>query len=126
MARSGVFAEPLHLETCVVDEVKRGRPPKGADLKPIAPFHSDSGMASPNVFDRITREPIGPERLKTYVEVLCRYHLSSEDKFDNGRFLDRGRRKRRRVVASGIVLIGKEANRVVSSRFDPYTAHQIQ
>lgn len=43
------------------------------------------------------------------------YHLSPEDKFTNGQFLDRGRTERRHVVATGFAWIGKEANRVGES-----------
>ena len=47
-------------------------------------------------------------------------HLSPEGKFDNGQFLDRGRTEQRHVVATGIVLIGKEANRIGENGvFDP-------
>jgi len=41
--------------------------------------------------------------------------LSSEDKFANGQFLNRGRTERRHVVATGLVWIGKEANRIGDS-----------
>ena len=67
------------------------------------------------MIDRITGQFIPCDRLKTYAEALCQYHLSSEDKFENGQFLDRGRTERRHVVATGIVLIGKEANRIGES-----------
>jgi hypothetical protein len=67
------------------------------------------------VFDRVTGKPVQPEQLKTYAEVLEQYHLSPEDKFENGQFLDRGRTERRHVVATGFVWIGKEANRVAES-----------
>jgi hypothetical protein len=46
---------------------------------------------------------------------LAQYHLSCEDKFENGQFLDGGRTKRRHVVATGFVWIGKEANQVGES-----------
>jgi hypothetical protein len=114
-ARTGVFAEPPELEASVVDDPKRGRPPKAEDLKPIAPYGNDPARTLPNVFDRVSGEPIAPDKLKTYAEALCQYHLSSEDKFQNGYFLDHGRTERRHVVAKGIVLIGKEANRIGES-----------
>ena len=58
---------------------------------------------------------------------LAQYHLSCEDKFDNGRFLDRGRTERRHVIATKIIWIGKEANRVgESGETDPvYSAVEI-
>lgn len=115
MPRSSVFADPPDLETCVVDTPKRGRPPKQHEVKPIAPYDSDPIRALANVFDRETEEPVRPEQLKTYTEALAQYHLSPEDKFANAQFLDRGRTERRHVVATGIVLIGKEANRVGES-----------
>ena len=62
----------------------------------------------------MTGKPIQPEQLKTYAEVLAQYHLSCEDKFENGQFRDRGRTERRHVVATGFVWIGKEANQIGS------------
>jgi hypothetical protein len=85
------------------------------DLAPIALYDSDPRRALRKVFDRATGKPIGPEQLKTYAEVLAQYHLSSEDKFKNGQFLDRGRTIRRHIVATGFAWIGKEANQVGES-----------
>lgn len=111
----GIFADPPDPEDCVVDAPKRGRPPKREELKPISPYDTDPVRALPNVFDRITGEFIPSDRLRTYAEALFQYHLSSEDKFENGQFLDRGRTERRHVVATHFVLIGKEANQVGES-----------
>lgn len=115
MARTGVFEPPSDFEDVVVDVPKRGRPPKKGNCKPIAPYASNPVNALLNVFDSVTGEKICPDKLKTYAEVLAQYHLSCEDKFLNGQFLSRGRTKRRHVVATGIDLIGKEANRVGES-----------
>jgi hypothetical protein len=115
VARTGVFAPPPCLEESVVHEPKRGRPSKAEKPKPIAPYDTDPVRASQHVFDRETGEPIDPSQLKTYAEALCQYHLSSEDKFENAQFLDRGRTQPRHVVATGYVLIGKEANQVGES-----------
>jgi len=112
MPRTGVFAPPPDPEAYVVDGPIRGRPPKSDELKPIAPYDSDPVRALPNVFDRITGEFIPSDRLKTYAEALSQYHLSPETKFANADFFDRGRSQRRHVVVTGIVLIGKEANRI--------------
>jgi hypothetical protein len=99
---------------------RRGRPRSTETLAPIAPYDSNSTRALSKVFDRVTGKPVGPEQLKTYVEVLAQYHLSCEDKFENGQFLDSGRTDRRHVVAAGFVWIGKEANRVGDSgELDP-------
>lgn len=98
-----------------VDGPKRGRPRKSSRLRPIAPYNSDPQKALHSVFDRATGDPIAPEHLKTYDEVLAQYHLSPEAKFANGQYLDRGRTERRHVVATHLVLIGKEANRVGES-----------
>ena len=77
-------------------------------------------MALAAAFDRVTGEPVKPEHLRTYAEMLAQYHISAESKFENGQFLDRGRTGRRHVVATGIVLIGKEANQVrLSGEADP-------
>ena len=67
------------------------------------------------MFDRVTGEWIAPEQLKSYAEMLVKHHLSPENKFANGRVLDRGRTERRHVIATEVVLIGKEANQVGES-----------
>jgi len=112
MPRTGVFA-PFSEE--FVDELRRGPPLKKWQPAPIAPYDSDPQRVLSKVFDRITGRPVHPEQLKTYTEVLAQYHLSSEDKFLNGQFRDRGRTERRHVVATGQVWIGKEANQVGES-----------
>jgi hypothetical protein len=111
MPRTGVFA-PFTAEP--IAEPRRGRP-KEDDLAPIAPYDVDPARALSKVFDHPTGEPVRPEQLKTYAEVLTQYHLSCEDKFENGRFLDRGRTERRHVVATGFIWIGKEANHIGDS-----------
>lgn len=98
-----------------LDELRRGRPPKTETLAPVAPYDSDPARALMKVFDRVTGKPVQPEQLKTYAEVLEQYHLSPEDKFENGQFLDRGRTERRHVVATGLAWIGKETNQVGES-----------
>ncbi|RLW55434.1 MAG: hypothetical protein B6D76_03795 [gamma proteobacterium symbiont of Stewartia floridana] len=114
-ARSGVFEPPPDLKASFIETPKRGRPKKKSNCKPIAPYTSDPAEALPSVFDRVTGEKIEPKQLKTYAEALAQYHLSCEDKFLNGQFLDRGRTERRHVVATGMDLIGKETNRVGES-----------
>ena len=99
----------------LVDPHKRGRPKKVSEPKPIAPFDSDPGKAVANAFDRVTGKPICPSQLKTYAEVLCQYHLSSEDKFEHGAFTEQGETRRRHVQADSFALIGKEANKVGES-----------
>ena len=112
-ARGGLFAPPD--EATVLDEIRPGRPPNPREPKPIAPFDADPDRSLLHVFDRETGEPVIADQLKTYAEALAQYHLSPESKFENGRHWDRGRTERRHVVATGFVLIGKEANRVGES-----------
>lgn len=112
MPRAGVFAPMV---STPLEELRRGRPLNGEPLAPIAPYDSNPERALSKVFDRVTGRPIRPEQLKTYAEVLAQYHLSSEDKFANGAFLNRGRTERRHVVATGFDWIGKEANQVGDS-----------
>jgi hypothetical protein len=112
MPRKGLF-RPFTAET--VDGAKSGRPPGTDEISPIAPYDTDPTRAVGKVFDRNTGRAVEPEELKTYAEVLAQYHLSCEDKFENGQFLDRGRTERRHVVAIGSVWIGKEANQVGES-----------
>ncbi len=107
----------------VVDRVKPGRPRKCDEPKPIAPYDSNPISAVLKVFDRSTGKSVKPEQLKTYAEALAQYHLSSEDKFENGQFRDCGRTERRYIVATGFVWIGKEANMVgESGESDPIVA----
>jgi hypothetical protein len=94
---------------------KPGRPPGSDELAPIAPYDGDPTRALGKAFDRITGRAVDPEELKTYAEALQQYHLSPEDKFENGQFLVRGRTERRHVVATGFAWIGKEANRAGES-----------
>lgn len=123
MPRKGIYSPFSETE---LDKARRGRPPNTEDLAPIAPYDSDPTRALSKVFDRVTGRPISRDQLKRYSEVLAQYHLSSEDKFENGQFLDRGRTERRHVVATGFVWIGKEANRVGDSgESDPVMATPI-
>jgi hypothetical protein len=39
----------------------------------------------------MTGQAVQPDQLKICAESLAQYHLSPEDKFDGGRFIDRGR-----------------------------------
>ncbi len=124
MAKKGLLAEPSEAE--LVDPSKRGRPAKAADPKPIAPFETDPARAVAQAFDRVTGDPIDPRQLKTYAEALFNYHLSSEDKFENGEFLDRGKTARRHIRAESVRLIGKEANKVgESGEADPLECNAV-
>ncbi len=110
IALTGPMAEMAAPE--VADPSKRGRPCKTKRPKPIAPFERDGARAGAMAFDRVSGEPVEPHELKTYAEALALFHLSPEDKFGNGGPWDVGRTHRRHVIASGLQLIGKEANRV--------------
>ena len=96
---------------------KRGRPRKQLDLRPIASFNRNIRDAAKNAFDRETGKTIPAIELKTYAEALAQYHLRPETKFLNGDYSDKGRTKRRHVVATRIVHIGKEANRWEEQHF---------
>ena len=85
---------------------------KPARLKPVAPFDRDPAIAVMQAFDRDTGEPIDVSQLLTYAEALASYHVSPEDKFENGAPADVGPTKRRHLRIAKVGLIGKEANRV--------------
>lgn len=74
---------------------RRGSPKSKSSDKPITIYNSNTKDVVIHVFGRVTGKSIFLERLKSYAEVRCQYHLSSEDKFLNGQFLDRGRTGRR-------------------------------
>ena len=88
-----------------------GNSAKPAQYRPIAPFDQDHMKAVANAFDRQTGEPVPAEALKSVGQVIDLYHLNSESKFLNGDGLDRGVTHRRHIRATGVNLIGKEANR---------------
>jgi hypothetical protein len=104
---STTAARAKAIEEGTFDEewIKTGGP------SPVAPFHKDPKIAAKNCFDRVTRKPVPASLLATYREALCDYHLHPEAKFLNAEPLNRGRTMRQPIRASGIELIGKEANR---------------
>jgi len=110
ISRLGAFAEadaPVD-----VDPTQRGRPRKAIRPKPIAPFERKATKAVGIAFDRITGASVNVNDLKTYAEALAQFHMSTEDKFENGDFMDTGITKRRYVFVQAVSLIGKEANKV--------------
>ncbi len=96
MARQGV------LKTS--DEVKR-------QPKPNSPYSRDPYEMLRRIKDRVTREPVGQEWLRTYAETLRGYHRHRESKFLDGDFTDRGPTRRRHVKVKTIEDIGKEADK---------------
>ena len=97
-------------ETIVTSATHRRRKVKA--FKPIAPFTKDPVQASRMAFDRETGLPVAPENLKTFKQALALYHLQPESKFLNGNYRDRGTTKRRHIYVTGILNIGKEANKL--------------
>jgi hypothetical protein len=83
---------------------------KGAKIRPVAP-HGPVEIAALHAFDRETGERVPPELLLTYSQVLSRYHIHPEDKFENADYDDRGTTIRRHIRVHGIEHIGKESNR---------------
>ena len=65
----------------------------------------------PKIRDRVTREPVKQEWLRTYSESLRGYHRHPEAKFLDGDFMDRGPTRRRHVLVKSIEDIGKEADK---------------
>lgn len=96
----------------IASQVRKGRPRKVSPVKPIAPFSKDSGTIAATAFDRISGEMIPASDLQTYREAIAQYHLHPESKFLKGDFVDRGITLRRRIRASAIRYIGKEANEI--------------
>lgn len=79
-------------------------------LHPMAPYDRDLNRAIAQAFDRLTGAPVPRDALETYAEALAGYHRRPESKFLNGEAFDVGRTEPRHVVATGIELIGKEAD----------------
>jgi len=110
LARTGPWASPQ--KPVILSGIQRGRPAKPKAPKPIAPFERDAALTAQHAFDRETGEPVPIDVLKTYAEALALFHLSAEDKFENGAPRDCGLTRRRHVVATSVERIGKEANKV--------------
>jgi hypothetical protein len=82
------------------------------DIRPIAPYDRNHKKAVARCFDRLTGLPVPYEYLKTYADALRQYHRHPESKFENGDYCDTRMTKRRTVIATEIVYIGKEANQL--------------
>ena len=102
----------LEPEAKLLGEIPRGRPKRYFRPKPVAPFERDPAKADAFAFDRETGESVPLELLKSYAKTLRLYHLSAEDKFNNGGPWDSGLTIRRHVFAIEPQYIGKEANKV--------------
>lgn len=96
MARQGILLTS--------DEVKR-------QPKPISPYSRNRYEMISKIRDRVTREPVGQEWLRTYAETLRGYHRHPEAKFLDGDYLDRGPTRRRHVLVRTVEDIGKEADK---------------
>lgn len=94
----------------VIPHSRRGRPPNIELPKPVALFERDLAKVAATAFDRNSGEPVPSDGLQTYREAVAQYHLHPESKFLSGDYSDRGTTRRRHIRASGIRLIGKEAN----------------
>lgn len=108
--REGAYGERADIS--VVDTIRAGRPRKAERVGPIAPMERDPAKAVANAVDRHTGRKVQKWELKTYAEVLSTYHMSPEDKFENGDRAHVGRTHRRHLHIKQVRLIGKEANRV--------------
>ena len=104
------FIADKFADDCAVGTGSNGatrRKPKS--VRPVAPYHRDAAIAASMAFDRNNGAPVALQSLKTYAHALAQYHLQSEAKFLNGKYLDRGTTIRRHVYVSSIRHIGKEA-----------------
>jgi len=110
-----------------VDPHQRGRPKKDHKPKPVSPFETDHQVAVEQAFCRETGAHVPVDELKTYAEALAQFHLSTEDKFENGDFADDGLTRRRHVQVESVGMIGKEANKVgESGASDPGSPSRVE
>jgi hypothetical protein len=84
--------------------------PRERRPKPVSPYARDVGSVKER-WDRETGEPVAPDWLRTYAEVLRTYPVHSESKFLDGVRSQRGPTRRRHVFADLVWNIGKEADR---------------
>lgn len=105
------FQAKSHIEMQTVDPDALARPIwKNRIPHPASRYSSDLTRDRPEVFDRMTGEPIPWSWLKSVARSLTRHHLHPELKFDGGDYDQRGTLKRRHVLAWAISAIGKEAD----------------
>lgn len=78
----------------------------------LSTFERDLDQAARKVIDRESGEPVSVDQLRTTAEALALFHLSTEDKFENGGPWEIGSTERRHVHVTWANLIGKEANNV--------------
>lgn len=84
--------------------------PRERRPKPVAPYARDVGSVKER-WDRETGEPVAPDWLRTYAEVLRTYPVHSESKFLDGVRSQRGPTRRRHIFADLVWNMGKEADR---------------
>ena len=105
------FQAKSHIEMQTVDPDALARPIwKNRVPHPASRYSSDLTHDRPEVFDRMTGEPIPWSWLKSVARSLTRHHLHPELKFEGGDDDQRGTLKRRHVLAWAISAIGKEAD----------------
>jgi transcriptional regulator with XRE-family HTH domain len=77
---------------------------------PISPFNYDPEVAAKSCFDLDTGNPIPPDCLLSYAEVINGYDTHSESKFDYGNLP--GWTQRKHVQVTSVKYIGKEGNKL--------------
>ena len=79
--------------------------------KPTSPYYRDlSEVPADAIFDRDVGAAVPTTHLRTYAEVLFRYHRSPESKFLHGGEHDITPTRRRHVLVDRVFYIGKEAD----------------
>ena len=108
------FLTPLTKDSFDISEEVLAEPSKRrkrkSPIKPIAPFTTDPVIAGQTAFDRITGELVRFDNLRSYADSIRQYHLQPEGKFRNGNWTESGKTKRRHVLVTSAMHIGKEAN----------------
>ena len=86
--------------------------PKFEQMRPVAPYETDTDKALRRVFDRGSDhlEAVPKKWLRTVADVLRDYHRQPEYKFLDGGWNEKGILRRRHVFADTIEDIGKETD----------------
>ena len=103
---------PRRQEDVTTEDPSHEWDPKFEQMRPVAPYESDTDKALRRVFDRSSDrlEKVPRKWLRTVADVLRDYHRQPEYKFLGGGWNEKGILRRRHILVDTIEDIGKESD----------------
>ena len=103
---------PRRQEDVTTEDPTHEWDPKFEEMRPVAPYESDTDKALRRVFDRSSDrlEAVPRKWLRTVADVLRDYHRQPEYKFLGGGWNEKGMLRRRHILVDTIEDIGKESD----------------